>query len=61
MIGKVLAVLLLFSPLAVSIYFLFKRKKVRFPWFLTGLLILVAFMSLIAIGLFIYTLITFKH
>jgi len=61
MIGKVLAVLLLVGPLAVSIYFLVKREKLKFPWYLTGLLLLVAFMSLVAIGLFIFALISFKR
>lgn len=61
MIGKVLGVLLLVGPLAASIYFLVKGKKLKFPWYLTGLLILVAFMSLVAIGLFIFALVSFKQ
>jgi len=60
MIGKIFSILLLLLPLAVSIYFLVKRKKLKFPWYLSGLLLLIAFLSLVAIGLFIFTLITFK-
>lgn len=61
MIGKIFGVLLLLLPLAASLYFLSKRKKTKFPWFLTALLILVVLMCLLAIGLYVFALIFYKQ
>jgi hypothetical protein len=60
MVGKFFIVVLLLLPLAASIYFLVRKKKTKLPWYLTGLLVLVAIMCLLTIGIFVFTIISFK-